>query len=52
MADGAAAADSATKGSAGRASRRLLGLIAPLGPLAMAGWVLTVPYTLAEVPAQ
>ncbi|TDB81728.1 hypothetical protein E1264_32265 [Actinomadura sp. KC216] len=30
---------------------RILGYLAPLGPLAMAGWALALPYQLADEPA-
>ncbi|MEW2359860.1 hypothetical protein [Spirillospora sp. NPDC029432] len=32
-------------------ARRALGLLAPIGPLAMAGWALAVPYHVADEPA-
>ncbi|MEV4888134.1 hypothetical protein AB0K48_01930 [Nonomuraea sp. NPDC055795] len=32
-------------------ARRSLGLLAPIGPLAMAGWSLAVPYGVADEPA-
>ncbi|GAA2875878.1 hypothetical protein [Nonomuraea rubra] len=33
-------------------ARRALALLAPIGPLVMAGWALTVPYQVADGPAQ
>jgi hypothetical protein len=33
-------------------ARRALALLAPIGPLVMAGWALTVPYHVADDPAQ
>lgn len=33
-------------------SRRVLGALAPVGPLAMAGWALAIPYHVLEEPAE